>query len=223
MFSTLIGSALERAFVYQQLHETLDEKEVLLQELQHRTRNNMNVIISLLNMQAGEQKNEQLKKEFKIIENRIYAMSTAYNKLQDGPSLHYIDLRAYLIALAGSLYHSSGLPAKRVKLHLDCEDVSVHLEQAVPVGLIFNEIMSNAVTHAFPGEQAGSIWITLKRSDNQQIHLSIKDDGIGMPEDATEEAKKSMGFRIIEMLARDQLGGSHSMSSSNGVEHFLTF
>ncbi len=109
-------------------------KEVLLQELQHHFyAATMNVIISLLNMQAGEQKNEQLKKEFKIIENRIYAMSTAYNKLRDGPSLHYIDLRAYLIALAGSLYHSS-VCLLAVKLHLDCEDVSVHLEQAVPLG-----------------------------------------------------------------------------------------
>gem|GEM_PF-6692453 len=221
MFATLIGSALERAFVYKQLHESLEEKEVLLQEIQHRTRNNMNVIISLLNMQANEAKNEQLSHEFKVIENRIYAMSIAYNKLQVGTSLHLIDLRAYLLTLASGLYHSAGLTGERVTLSFECEDVFVHLEVAVPIGLIFNEMMSNAVTHAFPNKSQGTIWIKLTRLEDERIRLTVKDNGVGMTQEDRAKAKSSMGFRIIEMLSTDQLRGSYSFSSDKGCEHVL--
>lgn len=222
-FSTLIGSALQRAFAYDQLRTTLKDKEALLSELQHRTRNNMNVIISLLSMQANEAKNEQLSREFKIIEDRIYAMSTAYNKLQQGESLHIISLREYLMALSASLYQSSDLNPERVKLELDCEDVTLDLEQAVPVGLIFNEIMSNSVSHAFPGSRTGTIRVELRSLDDGLVQLSVIDDGIGLTDEELAVAKKSMGFRIVHMLTEDQLFGHHQIQSDKGCRHDIEF
>lgn len=223
LFSTLIGSALQRAFVYQELRTTLKDKEALLSELQHRTRNNMNVIISLLSMQANEAKNEQLSREFKIIEDRIYAMSTAYNKLQQGESLHIINLREYLMALSASLYQYSDLDPRQVKLMMDCDDVTLDLEQAVPVGLIFNEVMSNAVTHAFPDGLSGSIRILLKSPGEGVVKLSVMDDGVGLSDEQLATAKKSMGFRIVNMLTEDQLFGQHTIQANPGCRHDIEF
>lgn len=223
LFSTLIGSALQRAFVYERLNESLAEKEILLKELQHRTRNNMNVIISLLNMQAHESGNEHLVDEFKVIETRIFAMSTAYNKLQLGNSLNIIDLKSYLMTLANSQYHSARLATHPVKLDLDLEEINIHLEQAVPIGLAFNEMIGNACRHGFPKKQQGTISVILKRLPDDQIQLVVADDGIGVQGEGFENSKSGMGLRIIKMLVVDQLNGSHTFNTQGGCEHEVIF
>ncbi len=223
-FADQIGTALQRALIDQDLTRSLEEKNVLLRELQHRTKNNMNVILSLMNMQMRENPHPELESSYRQTKDRIMAMSLVYDQLQKTGRFTSILLRDYLKSLSNNLYRSLIHHPERVHLELDCEDVTISLEQAVPIGIILNETLTNALKHAFPAEESGRIRILVKqREDGRALRLRIEDNGVGLTPLELEEAQQSMGFRLVRMLVEDQLHGKHVVNLGKGICHIIDF
>ena len=162
---------------------SLREKEIMLREIHHRVKNNMQVVSSLFNLQSGYTLNEECRAILKKGQTRIQAMSLVHEKIYRSRDLGRIDLAAYIQSLAAQLFIAFEVDPDQVRLETDFEDVSLDLNSSVPCGLILNELISNALKHAFPGGRKGSIRIGLKHGPDNAIILRVADDGIGFPKD----------------------------------------
>ncbi|NQV48996.1 MAG: MEKHLA domain-containing protein [Candidatus Marinimicrobia bacterium] len=219
----ILRDVTERLLSERKLAANLAEKEILLQEIQHRTKNNMMVIIALLNMQAREVNNPELDVAFKITQDRIYAMSLVYDHLQKSDNFAAIDLNLYITSLSQKL-HTSGLSNPgRIKFVLSCESIPISLTQAVPVGIVLNETITNALQHGFPNNGDGEISVIAEIIKPGRLKISVSDNGVGMPPDLINKTAGSLGLRIVDMLVGDQLDGKHIMKSDHGVSHFIEF
>lgn len=207
----------------QRLQKSLDEKEVLLKEIYHRTKNNMLVIISLLDLQAQDIEDEQVRTLFFETENRIRAMALVHEKLYQSQNLSKIDLGSYLHEIAESLL-ATMVVDNRVKLLSSFEPVAINIDYAVPLGLVVNEIVTNAVKHAYPGNRSGSIYLNVEQSQEGEIVLAIGDDGVGLPEDVDVQNSSSFGMRIIIIsLVKMQLKGILTVNRENGTRYLIRF
>jgi PAS domain S-box-containing protein len=207
----------------EQVKASLKEKEVLLRELYHRTRNNMNVIRGLLTLQSENVKNEQLSEVFRETENRILSMSLVHQKLYQSKDLSKVDLKSYIEELTNSLIGSYQVSPGRISVNLDTESILVSIDSAIPCGLIVNELMSNSLKHAFPDGRAGEIKLGLHSTEEGKIDLQFSDDGIGMPDDIDLRNPKSLGLRLITDLVEEQLDGNVELSRGVGTEIHITF
>ena len=219
----ILRDVTERVEAKEKLAANLTEKELLLQEIQHRTKNNMMVIIALLNMQARESANPKLDEAFKVTQERIYAMSLVYDQLQKSDDLTAIDLQHYVAILSQKLHTSIVLDPGRIKLHVNCASIPISLTQAVPVGIVLNEIITNALQHAFPDERSGKIEVTAEFNEPDQLKISVMDDGVGMSAELIQKRIESLGLRLVGMLVEDQLSGKHNIASDGGLKHTIEF
>ncbi len=201
--------------------KALGEREVLLKEVYHRTKNNMNVVISLLNLQAREQTRKPSDDVFEQISRRIYSMSLVHEQLYRSDDLETIRLDQYLPTLVSQLKNSYANVDGQIKINFECEPVELDLDQAVPVGLALNEIITNAFKHSFPDGRKGTIDFHMEALDSGRIRIKISNDGVGLPEDLKTTNPESLGLRLIQLLIVDQLGGNFSLSSDNGVLYTL--
>ena len=229
-FADLISVALQRALTDQELKQnreelarSLEEKEVLIREIQHRTKNNMNVIIALMNMQARKTGHPELESAFEVTRDRIQAMSLVYDQLQGGNNMAAIDLAHYLSSLTSQLHRSLVSDAERVHLEIDCDPILISLNQAVPVGIALNEIITNAIKHAFPDEREGQVIIQVRLLEDAQVCITVSDDGTGIEKDKLNALNQSLGLRLVKMLIEDQLKGTHTISADQGVGHTIRF
>lgn len=206
-----------------ELNRELAEKETLMREIFHRTKNNLQVILSMLKLQAEFSDDEGSQATIKSMENRIYAMLLVHRKLYQNNDPARVNLRDYLHELAHQLMRNYKDNSKRIVMQLDIDDFDVLIDVAVPCGLIVNELMSNALKHAFPDEKQGKIRIRLSRSRKKDIELVVADSGIGFPKGFKVEENKSLGFRTIFTIARHQLQGSVKFESRGGVSCFVCF
>lgn len=206
----------------QQLQRSLAEKEVLLKEIHHRTKNNMMVVISMLDLQMEELEDQRVKTIFLEMEDRIRAMALVHEKLYQSPDLSEIEAESYIREIAESLIANMVL-GDRVCLDIDVADLSINIDYAVPLGLVINEIVTNSVKHAFPGNQSGVITISLKKSERREIELSICDDGIGLPKRFDVLSSNSFGMQIITSLVRMQLSGTIKICRENGTGYSIKF
>ncbi len=213
----------ERKFSEGKLHASLQEKTVLLQEIQHRTKNNMNVIIALLNMQSRESNIPELQKAFQVTQERIAAMSLVYDQLQQNDNMAAIDLNHYLQSLIQKLSVYIAADSDRIKLVCKSDQINLPLTQAVPIGIIMNEIITNAIKYAFPDETSGSIIITARLKGESRVVINVSDDGIGMSGEMIEKGMDSLGLRLVDLLVHDQLGGKHEIISVDGIHHTIEF
>ncbi len=205
------------------LQKSLEEKEVLLKEIYHRTKNNMLVIISLLDLQVQDIEDEQVRALFLETENRIRAMALVHEKLYQSQNLSEIDLGSYLREIAESLL-ATMVVDNRIKLLSSFEPVAINIDYAVPLGLVVNEIVTNAVKHAFPGNRSGSICLSIKKSQQGEVVLAIGDDGVGLPEDIDVQNSTSFGMRIIiTSLVKMQLKGTLTVNQENGTRYLIRF
>lgn len=219
----ILRDVTERVYAEAKIAANLTEKEILLQEIQHRTKNNMMVIIALLNMQARELDNPVLDEAFRLTQDRIYAMSLVYDQLQKSSDFAAIDLKHYIVTLTQKLHVSQAPNPSRLKLSVECEAILISLTQAVPVGIILNEIISNALQHGFPEGRQGQIAISVELDTSQQLRIIVDDDGVGISPSQMEGAKKSLGLRLVDILVVDQLSGQHTLESKEGTRHTLEF
>jgi PAS domain S-box-containing protein len=201
---------------------SLKEKEVLLREIHHRVKNNMQVISSLFNLQAGQTLNEEGRAILKEAQARIRSISLVHEKLYQSANVSRIDLGGYINSLAVQLVHFYRPRPGLVRLETDFEDATLSITSAVPCGLLLNELISNALKHAFAENQAGVIRIGLKRASDGLIEIRVADDGIGLPVDLDFRRAESLGLQIVNLLA-GQLGGTIELDRSNGTAFILTF
>ncbi len=206
-----------------ELENSLKEKEVLLREIHHRTKNNMLIIISMLELQRQELHEEQQRTIFKEMENRIRSMALVHEKLYTAGNLTRIDMGSYLNDVARSLLSSMVIDG-RIALDLQAEPISIDIDHAVPIGLVANEIITNAIIHAFPQGRQGTITIALKRCQNNYLHLTLADDGIGLPKDVDILATSSFGTGIIIAgLVKMQLKGEITVERHKGTTYHIRF
>ena len=201
-----------------ELEKALEEKELLLTEIHHRVKNNLMIISSLLSLQARYLKDKEAFEIFKESENRAKSMALIYERLYRSSNLKEIDMMDYLKTLARGIFTSYSPPG--VKLNFDIDKIKMDIEQAIPVGLIVNELITNSFKHAFPENGEGEVNLKLKSLDGK-IFLEVSDNGIGFPEDLDWQNTESLGLQLVKSLA-DQINAEVRMISDNGTTFRLT-
>jgi len=230
-FESMTAAIFERE---QMLQDSLNEKQALLREIHHRVKNNYASIISLIRIHQYNEQAMQLEPHtvLRDLANRIHAMALVHQMLYRSPRLDRVQFDEYLRELMS--YTTQSIDCRGIQLHFSAEGVTLSMDQAVPCGLIANELVTNACKHAFPGRDpgapagcAGSIAVTMKR-EGHSFMLSVADDGIGMPElepgASLEDAENSsVGFPLVRMLAESQLGGELTVENQGGTRVVLRF
>lgn len=218
------------------IKRSLKEKEVLLKEIHHRVKNNMQVITSILNLQAGQVKDKNLKDIFKECQNRIKSMSYIHEELYKKDNLAMIDFSEYTENLANNILKSYSIHTGRISLKTNVDNVFLDIDKAVPCSLIINELLTNSLKYAFPTllpdgkdglennaqkEGKGEILISFN-SDDDKYTLIFSDNGVGIPKDLDIGNTNTLGMVLINTLTL-QLGGSIELDRSKGTEFKIVF
>jgi len=207
----------------EQIKESLKEKEVLLREIHHRVKNNMQIIISLLKLQSGTVKDKQVIDALVNSQMRVQAMASVHETLYSTESLAAIDFKTYASKLAGTIFQTYGTSSSRVELKIEAEDIVFEIEKATPVGLIINELVSNALKHAFPDNRSGEITIRLNKIKEDEIELVVGDNGIGLPEAFDFRNSDTLGFKLVKIIAETQLDGNIELDRKGGSHFNIRF
>jgi len=206
-----------------QIRKSLAEKETLLRELYHRTKNNMAVIIALLDLQAMYVNDPRLQKEFLEAQNRIRAMALVHQKLYDASDLSQINLKDYIHDLQALIMESYDISPGNIAIISEMDDILVLIDTAIPCGLILNELISNSLKYAFKPTGEGEIRINLRRDADGEIELIYSDNGIGVPPGFDFRRDGHLGVQNIFILGENQLRGKVFFIAGQGVECRLTF
>lgn len=205
-----------------EIEKSLKEKVIMLREIHHRVKNNMQIIISLLNLQTMYIEDEKIIDRFKIIENRIRSMAIIHEKLYESDNFVDIDLGQYINELVDMLCISTGLPEEKITFSINTESIKLDLNRAVPCGLMCNEILTNIFKHAFPEDKKGNVSINLRLLENDKIELIIQDNGVGFKGDLKKAEQGSLGLQLIRDLV-SQLGGSLQIENKKGFKYTIVF
>ncbi|MGQ9800532.1 MAG: PAS domain S-box protein [Candidatus Saccharicenans sp.] len=214
----------ERKLAEEALRQSLKEKEILMREIHHRVKNNMQVISSILNLQSAKLQDPAARAAFKECQQRIKSMAMVHEKLYRSKDLSHVNFPDYLNNLAWNVFYDQQLEPDQVQLHLDIEPQNLNLNLAVPVGLILNELVTNCFKHAFPGGRRGHLWIKFRKLPSGRFELRVKDDGIGFPRKLDLKKAETMGLVIINTLI-EQIDGELKLirGRKKGSEFRLTF
>lgn len=203
------------------LATAVDQQELLMQEIHHRVKNNLQIIASLLNLQASRIRLPAARAEFQSARDRVRALATLHRHLYAHGEVHTINMREFLIELCGQLFQAMGEKAgERLRLEIEAPELKMSSDQAVPLALIVTEAVSNAVKYAFPGGRRGSISVHLT-ADEDHAELLIRDDGVGIPAGRVETeagTRDGIGIQLIRGFAR-QLGATLQVEEGNGTQY----
>ncbi|OPX29440.1 MAG: hypothetical protein B1H06_01520, partial [Candidatus Cloacimonas sp. 4484_143] len=205
----------------QQIMRDLEEKEVLLKEVHHRVKNNMQVISSMLKLQSRYIDDKKALELFKNSQDRVKSMALIHERIYNSPDLASVNFEEYVRNLAHNLFVSSRINSNNVVLEIDIKNIAVNMNKAVPLGLIINELISNALKHAFPNERKGKLSISIKKKKDK-FELIVADDGVGCKKDLEFEKADTLGLQLVHALTQ-QLKGELQFNSGNGTRFILTF
>ena len=214
----------ERRRAQQRIEKALEEKTVLLNELHHRVKNNLQMISSLLNLQAGAIDDPRLREVLEECQNRVKAMGLTHQLLYEHKDFSRVDMGEYLGRLAQLLLSAYRARGRRISLQLVLppDRHYIGLDKAIPCGLAVNELVTNSFKHAFPGERHGVITVALAAAAEGEVLLTVGDDGVGLPPDFDLAAAKSLGLRLLPLLA-EQLHGTLTVGKGSGSLFSLRF
>ncbi len=212
----------ERKQTEEQIIASLKEKEMMIDEIHHRVKNNMNVISSLLKLQSNNIEDDKTKGILKDSQNRIFAMSAIHETIHGSENLSEIDLKSYISKISSSIFQSSSIDPRKIKLKTDIEEMPISINHASPLGLVINELISNSLKYAFPDESTGDITVVLKKLD-EKVELIVNDSGIGIPSELDWKNSRTLGLKLVRTLVENQLGGSIDMESQNGTKFTIKF
>ena len=208
--------------VYQEeISASLREKEVLMKEINHRVKNNLQIISSLLNLQSNGTGDPQITEVLQASQGRIRAMATIHEKLYQSEDLAQIDFGAYLKTLAADMRQSYGVDPNQVDLEVQAPKTLLGVDSAIPCGLIVNELVANSLKHAFPAGREGIIRVGIS-TDLDQHHLTIWDNGVGLPDGLDYAHSQNLGLRLVNAWV-EQLGGTIELRKDSGVEVTVSF
>jgi two-component sensor histidine kinase len=225
--------AIENARLYQQLEEARedletrilertaelaqanDDKDVLLQEVYHRTKNNLQLVISLLNLQSNQIVDEQAHTALQDCASRVQSMAMIHEELYAGGDLRAIDFGQQIHKLVSILFKSYGVAPGSIKLHLDADYLHLALDTAIPLSLIVNELVTNSLKYAFGAQRVGSLHIRLQISE-EDVELEISDDGVGLPKDLDFATAPTLGLQLVADLV-GQLRGQLEIEGRGGM------
>jgi len=203
-----------------QLQQLLSEKEWLLKEIHHRVKNNLQTVVSLLESQSSFLEKDALQ-AVQSSQHRVYAMSLIHQKLYQENNMASINMAVYLPELVEYLADSFEV-RQRIRFQLDIAQISVDVSQAVPIGLILNEAITNSIKYAFPNEGRNEIKIAMQYLDDGQVQLRIADNGIGLPADFRNSRIGSLGIKLMKGLTED-IGGHFVIENDNGTSITVQF
>jgi two-component sensor histidine kinase len=221
-----IALGIQHKLVEQKIKASLNEKEVLLREIHHRVKNNMQVISSLLSLQSEYIRDKQYIDILSESKNRIKSMALVHEKLYQSKDLANIDFNDYITTLANSLFSFYRVTAGNISVNIDVKDVLLGVDTAMPCGLVVNELLSNSLKHAFPEGRRGEISITLKKSGVElepDYELIVSDNGVGIPEGLDIGKTKSLGLQLITTLVSHQLQGKLNLIRTDGTKFHIRF
>jgi PAS domain S-box-containing protein len=205
-FVAIFDVITERKQAEEALKRSLKEKVALLKEVHHRVKNNLQIVASLLSLQAGRTPNPEVVDVLHDTRNRVRSMALLHEVLYRSGNLARINFAAYVRELCAQMLRSSGPAAARVRVENHVAPIGLALEQAVPCGLIISELVSNSLKHGFPEDRSGRVVVELQPGDGQRLVLSVRDDGVGLPPDLDPAGTSTLGLKLVSNLA-GQLGG----------------
>jgi PAS domain S-box-containing protein len=206
----------------EQLKASLEEKSVLLMEVHHRVKNNLQIISGLIRLQSRDVDNEQALYALQQTENRVSTMALVHESLYQSGNLANINARQHMTHLVTNLLMSED-QERQINLDTDIEDFQLDLSTAIPCSLIVNELVTNAMKYAFGGGRTGTVRISLHQVPGDRIQLIVADDGVGIPGDLDPAKAKSLGLKLVTRLTRDQLKGTIDLRRENGTTFIITF
>ena len=187
-------------------------------------KNNLQVISGLLDLQAASSGNPELMEMFHESQSRIRSMALIHEKLYDSKNFARIDLAGYVRGLSEELFQTYKINPGEIDLIIQTgDDVYVDINKAIPCGLILNELISNALKHAFLGDGAGTITVIIRKYDNKEIEIVVCDNGLGLPDDVDIRQPRSMGLHLVSGLVKNQLDGQIEVRRDNGTEFRIIF
>lgn len=204
-----------------QLRRALAAKEILLQEVHHRVKNNLQIISSLLNMETRSQPKE-IRRVLQESQMRVRAMALVHEQLHAKGNAGELDAADYIRKLATDVWNACQGDGGPVRLRFELQPVLLDPNRSIPCGLILNELVTNALKYAFPDNRAGEILVELSASEDGEIRLRVADNGVGFPSGFDWKQTRSLGFQIVGVLSR-QLGATVACETAHGVEFTLTF
>lgn len=198
------------------------EKDLLLREIHHRVKNNLQVVSSLLRLQSRHVQDNHAQEALLEGRNRVNSMALIHQYLYRDEDITKISADEYIKKLANTLYKSYDVSNNRVKFKAQIDSIKLDVDTAIPVGLILNELITNALKHAFPNQQEGILEVKLLRGSNNEVNLTVKDNGIGFTEKTLKEAKESFGWSLVELFS-EKLNAELSVSNGLGTTVNLQF
>ena len=216
----VVRDITERKHVQDQIVASLHEKELLLKEIHHRVKNNMQVISSLLSLESQKVDDVRVKELFRESMNRIRSMALVHEKLYRSDNIAAIDFDDYLRSVTAQLlrfYHKEG-----INCTVDAKNILLGVDAAIPCGLIVNELVSNTFKHAFAGRKEGSVVVGLHRRDNGLLELTVHDNGVGFPRGVDFREMRSMGMTLVKALT-EQISGRIALEHTSGTRFVITF
>ncbi len=212
----------ERKRAEEQIKASLNEKEILLKEIHHRVKNNMQIIISLLSLQTGSIKDKALLKIFTDSTNRIRAMALVHEKLYQSNDMGKIDFTSYITTISEDLLSNYSIDHSKPRMHIEAGTIYLGIDQAIPCGLIVNELITNALKYAFPaGRNNNEILISLRQDNTETITLTIRDNGVGLPEGLDHKEISTLGLQLVHVLV-EQIGGEYRIDRQLGTAWIIT-
>lgn len=217
-----VSEMLRRRQAERKIEKSLREKEVLLQEIHHRVKNNLTITAALLNIQADQIENkEQALAAFNETKDRVYSMALVHEKLYKSEDFSRIDMKSYIESMGRQLLRAYA-EEKKISLEIESEDVFLNINQAVPCGLIMNELVTNAIKHGFPDRKKGTIRISCRKIKNKNYELIVQDNGVGISPDTDIQNTDTLGLKLVNLLT-GQIDGDLKVSRKPGTLFTITF
>ena len=203
------------------VRHSLDEKDLLLREIHHRVKNNLQIIASLLNLQSRYITDKKVLETLRDSQSRVRAMALVHERIYQSPEIGTINLAEYLRYLINQLFRFYNIPQSQVEISVDIDDIPADIDTAIPLGLIINELVSNALKHAFPEGRKGKISIEGAKMESGQLEFIFRDNGIGMPADYDWKNSHTLGLRLVKSLSK-QLMGTADMVQDGGTVYTIS-
>jgi PAS domain S-box-containing protein len=217
-----ISDISERKHREEQIARSLREKETLLSEVHHRVKNNLQIVHSLLDMQTSSVADRQARDALIDSCNRVRSMAQIHQSLYQSEDIAKVNFANFCEGLISSLFAAYNIDMERIRVKSDLADVELAIDQAVPCGLVANELIANALKHGFPGAHSGEITISTRKDEKNVVELTVSDTGVGMPDGFEFGKDNGLGLQLIELLV-DQIGGTLRVDTSGPTTFVITF